>query len=74
MLGFAGTVVGMMRTFGELSRTGEPDPEVLAESIAFAMRTTMWGLLVSCFAVIAFAVSLTFFLKRRRLLRAMVDY
>lgn len=53
LFGLIGTVIGMVGAFGELSETGEADPEVLAGDISVSLLTTMWGLVVS---VIAFIV------------------
>jgi hypothetical protein len=53
MFGLIGTVVGMVGAFGELSKTGEADPEALAGDISVSLLTTMWGLVVS---VVAFFV------------------
>jgi len=53
MFGLIGTVVGMVGAFGELSKTGEADPEALAGGISVSLLTTAWGLAVS---VIAFLV------------------
>ena len=53
MFGLIGTVVGMVGAFGELSKTGEADPEALAGDISVSLLTTALGLVVS---VIAFLV------------------
>ena len=53
LFGLVGTVVGMVGAFGELSDTGEADPEALAGDISFALLTTMWGIVIS---VIAFLI------------------
>ena len=53
MFGLIGTVVGMVGVFGELSKTGNADPEVLAGDISISLLTTMWGLV---FSAIAFLV------------------
>ena len=53
MFGLIGTVVGMVGAFGELSKSGEADPEALAGDISVSLLTTAWGLVVS---VIAFVV------------------
>lgn len=53
MLGVLGTVVGMVGAFGELSETGEADPEALADHISVSLFTTMWGLIFSAIALIA---------------------
>jgi hypothetical protein len=53
MFGLAGTVIGMVGAFGELSKTGEADPEALAGDFSVSLLTTAWGLVVS---VIAFLV------------------
>jgi MotA/TolQ/ExbB proton channel family len=52
MFGLVGTVVGMVGAFGELSKTGEADPEALAGDISVALLTTMWGLVVSAIALL----------------------
>ena len=52
MFGVIGTVVGMVGAFGELSKTGEADPEALAGDISVSLLTTMWGLVVSVVALL----------------------
>ncbi|MBK1884028.1 MotA/TolQ/ExbB proton channel family protein [Luteolibacter pohnpeiensis] len=52
MLGLAGTVIGMLGAFGELSETGEADPEALAGDISVSLLTTAWGLVVSVIALL----------------------
>ena len=52
LFGLAGTVIGMIGAFGELSQTGEADPEALAGDISFSLLTTMWGIVISVIALI----------------------
>jgi uncharacterized membrane protein YhaH (DUF805 family) len=52
MFGLTGTFVGMLGAFGELSKTGEADPEALAGDISVSLLTTLWGLVVSVIAFI----------------------
>jgi biopolymer transport protein ExbB len=44
--GLLGTMVGMIGAFGELSRSGGPDPQGLASHITVSLWTTMAGILV----------------------------
>jgi len=53
ILGFIGTVIGMIGAFGEVSTTGEANPEALADDISFSLLTTIGGVVVS---VVAFFV------------------
>lgn len=52
MFGLARTVIGMVGAFGELSKTGEADPEALAGDISVSLLTTAWGLVISFLALI----------------------
>lgn len=55
MLGFLGTVVGMIQAFSELAnQEGATSAKVLAEGIYQAMGTTMGGLVVGLFAYIMY--------------------
>ena len=55
MLGFLGTVVGMIQAFSELAnQDGATSAKVLAEGIYQAMGTTMGGLVVGLFAYMMF--------------------
>ncbi|GAA5496642.1 biopolymer transport protein ExbB [Rubritalea squalenifaciens DSM 18772] len=60
MMGLFGTVFGMIAAFGTLKTSGSADPTALAGDISVALLTTMWGLVVAIFAVIAY-----FFFKGR---------
>ena len=51
LIGLAGTVIGMIGAFGELSEEGTADPVTLAGDITRSMKTTQWGLFVSIFAL-----------------------
>jgi len=55
MVGFLGTVVGMIQAFSELAnQDGATSAKVLAEGIYQAMGTTMGGLVVGLFAYIMY--------------------
>ncbi|MCK4261937.1 MotA/TolQ/ExbB proton channel family protein [bacterium] len=47
LLGLLGTVVGMIRLFGAISRTGLGEPDALAGGIGIALITTAAGLTVA---------------------------
>ena len=55
MLGFLGTVTGMIRTFNQLQESGEQiTADLLSGGIGEAMMTTVAGLVVGIFAYIAY--------------------
>lgn len=47
MLGFMGTVIGMIQTFQLIAETGEADPQSMADGIQLALITTVSGLVVA---------------------------
>jgi len=47
MLGFMGTVIGMIQTFELIANTGEADPKDMAAGIQVALITTVSGLVVA---------------------------
>lgn len=47
MLGFMGTVIGMIQTFTLIGETGEADPAAMAVGIKLALITTVGGLVVA---------------------------
>lgn len=47
MLGFMGTVIGMIQTFTLIGETGEADPAAMAVGIKLALITTVAGLVVA---------------------------
>ncbi len=47
MLGFMGTVIGMIQTFDLIAATGEADPKDMAKGIKLALITTVSGLVVA---------------------------
>jgi len=47
LLGIYGTITGMIRAFGFLSRAGLPDPRLVAAGIAEALITTAAGLTIA---------------------------
>ncbi|MFY0643045.1 MAG: MotA/TolQ/ExbB proton channel family protein [Bacteroidia bacterium] len=55
MLGFLGTVTGMIKTFNQLQQSGEQiTADLLSGGIGEAMMTTVAGLIVGIFAYIAY--------------------
>jgi hypothetical protein len=73
LIGLAGTIKGMIGAFTELSNTGTADPEALAGDISMGLLTTFWSIIFSIPLLIAFIISLIFFLKRRKLLRSLIQ-
>ncbi len=51
LLGIYGTITGMIRAFGFLSRSGLPDPVLVAGGIAEALITTAAGLTIAILAI-----------------------
>ncbi|MBI3322312.1 MAG: MotA/TolQ/ExbB proton channel family protein [Candidatus Omnitrophica bacterium] len=51
LLGIYGTITGMIRAFGFLSRAGLPDPQLVAHGIAEALITTAAGLTIAILAI-----------------------
>ena len=47
MLGFLGTVIGMIQAFDEIERVGDISPSVVAGGIKVALLTTVAGLIVA---------------------------
>jgi Biopolymer transport proteins len=47
MLGFMGTVIGMIQAFDKIAATGELSPAVVATGIKVALLTTVFGLVVA---------------------------
>lgn len=54
MIGFLGTVIGMIKTFMELDKTGEASGAQLAGGIYEALITTVGGLVVGIIAYVAY--------------------
>lgn len=53
LLGLLGTVFGMIQTFGNFSRSANPDVQELSVGINVALITTAWGLTIAIPAYIA---------------------
>lgn len=51
LLGIYGTITGMIRAFGFLSRSGLPDPQLVAAGIAEALITTAAGLTIAILSI-----------------------
>ena len=49
LLGFVGTVVGMILAFDAIGKTALNDPGLVARGISVALLTTAWGLIVAFF-------------------------
>lgn len=57
--GLIGTIVGMMRAFSVLSAGGPDKDQALAESISFALWTTIAGMGISFIGLILLLIALT---------------
>ena len=49
LLGFVGTVLGMIAAFDAIADAGLSDPSLVARGISMALVTTAWGLIVAFF-------------------------
>lgn len=47
MLGFTGTVAGMVRAFDDIKRANDISPSIVASGISVALLTTLFGLIVA---------------------------
>lgn len=47
MLGFLGTVIGMIQAFDDIARAGNISPQIVADGIKVALLTTVGGLIVA---------------------------
>ena len=47
MLGFMGTVIGMIRAFDKIEAAGDMQPSLVAGGIKVALLTTVFGLIVA---------------------------
>jgi biopolymer transport protein ExbB len=47
MLGFMGTVIGMIKAFDDIANSGEMSPATVAGGIKVALLTTVFGLIVA---------------------------
>ena len=47
MLGFMGTVIGMIQAFDDIARVGDLSPSVVAGGIKVALLTTVFGLVTA---------------------------
>lgn len=47
MLGFTGTVAGMVRAFDDIKRANDISPSIVASGISVALLTTLFGLVVA---------------------------
>lgn len=70
LIGLAGTLIGMVGAFGELSQTGGADPEALAGDISTAMLATFWGLVLSAPAFVVLMIAVIRFMLLPKLEKA----
>ncbi|GIS28065.1 MAG: hypothetical protein CM15mP129_02620 [Chloroflexota bacterium] len=49
MLGFMGTVIGMIQAFDKIEAAGDMQPSLVAGGIKVALLTTVFGLIVQLF-------------------------
>jgi biopolymer transport protein ExbB/TolQ len=54
LIGLLGTVVGIMRAFGNMAKIGSASPSVVAAGVAEALMTTAAGLVVAVPAVVLY--------------------
>ncbi|MBA7526954.1 Tol-Pal system protein TolQ [subsurface metagenome] len=47
MLGFMGTVIGMIKAFDDIRQAGNISPQIVAHGIGIALLTTLFGLIVA---------------------------
>ena len=47
MLGFMGTVIGMIQAFDDIARENNISPQIVADGIQVALLTTVFGLIVA---------------------------
>lgn len=47
MLGFMGTVIGMIQAFDDIAAAGDISPQIVADGIKVALLTTVFGLIVA---------------------------
>jgi biopolymer transport protein ExbB len=53
MLGLTGTVMGLLRVFGQISpETGLPDPAAFTKGVSLALSATLIGLVVALMAIV----------------------
>ena len=58
VIGLAGTVIGMLRAFAELSKNSHAQPEALASHISLALYTTAGGMILSIIGVVLLFIAL----------------
>jgi biopolymer transport protein ExbB len=54
LMGFTGTVMGMIKAFNSIASAGTTSPGIVAGGIAEALTTTAFGLVIAIIAVIAY--------------------
>ena len=54
MLGFMGTVIGMIQAFDKIASVGDISPAIVADGIKVALLTTVFGLIVAIILQIAY--------------------
>lgn len=61
----------MVKTFNHMARGGTTNPEELGQYISFSLYATMCSLPFAVVGLIAFCVSIVFFMKASRAVRAL---
>ncbi len=58
LIGIVGTVIGMLRAFLILSKSGGAQPEALASDISLALSSTTAGMIISLVGVVLLLIAL----------------
>ena len=66
VIGFAGTIMGMMRAFNTLGSSGVGDPKALSHDISVVLVSTATGMILLPVGIVLFTTSLICFLRQRR--------
>lgn len=64
-LGVLGTVIGMMRSFDVIGKSGPADPEVLASEIGVTLLSTAGGIYIGLIGLVIFLIGLIAWLAGR---------
>jgi hypothetical protein len=59
VIGFGGTVIGMMKSFKVLSESGRSDPSILSEAIGGVLISTFIGIALSLIGIVLVIIAIT---------------
>ncbi|MCB1279468.1 MotA/TolQ/ExbB proton channel family protein [Prosthecobacter sp.] len=59
LIGMGGTVVGMMKAFGDLKTSGASDPEILSGAIGEVLITTAVGFAISIVGLVLVTIAIS---------------